>query len=121
VLNVRFGAQIDGEGIELGVSDPLVMMVNMFQTNGSTIECATCVATGTSACSECIVTFVLANDAGPIDYVPTPVALRAAEYDGSVDRAVALLVSAGLVDHPVEFVSVDEFEGRAVPVGAVGS
>jgi hypothetical protein len=93
----------------------------MFQTNGSSIECGTCVATGTSACSECIVTFVLANDAGPIDYVPTPVALRSTGGNSSADRAVALLVNAGLVDDPVEFVSVDEFEGRAVPVGGVRS
>jgi hypothetical protein len=102
----------------------------MFQTNGSIIECATCVATGTSACSECIVTFVLANDAGPIDYVPTTVSLqpRGAEQilDPDIDRVLASLMRAGLVDDPVEFVPIDEFEraGNSVanpvtPVGAV--
>ncbi len=91
----------------------------MFQTNGSTIECDTCLATGTSACSECVVTFVLANDAGPIDYVPTPVALRSAAGVSGVDRVVALLMSAGLVDDPVEFVPIEVFEQGTILVDAV--
>lgn len=71
----------------------------MFRMNGSTIECATCPATGTSACSDCIVTFALANDAGPIEYLPT-----------TIDREVGLFLAAGLVDSPVVFVRPQEFE-----------
>lgn len=37
-----------------------------------TIECATCPATGTTACGDCIVTHLLANDDGPIEYTPMP-------------------------------------------------
>ena len=68
------------------------------------IECGTCVATGTTACADCIVTHLLANDDGPIDLVTVPVA----------DLAIALFRSAGLVDDPVEFVSVAEFDRGVV-------
>jgi hypothetical protein len=70
------------------------------------IECGTCVATGTTACADCIVTHLLANDDGPIDLVTVPVAAPLS----SADRAIALFRSAGLVDDPIEFVSVAEFE-----------
>jgi hypothetical protein len=79
------------------------------------IECDTCVATGTTACSECIVTHLLANDDGPIDLVTVPVAAPVS----STDRAVALFQRAGLLDDPVEFVSLAEFEhGHVARVGA---
>ena len=45
------------------------------------IECDTCVATGTTACSECIVTHLLANDDGPIDLVTVPVAAPVSATD----------------------------------------
>ena len=70
------------------------------------IECGTCVATGTTACADCIVTHLLANDDGPIDLVTVPVAAPLSV----TDLAIALFRSAGLVDDPVEFVSVAEFE-----------
>jgi hypothetical protein len=44
------------------------MMVGMENFDLS-IECDTCVATGTTACADCIVTHLLANDDGPIDLV----------------------------------------------------
>jgi hypothetical protein len=87
----------------------------MFQPNGSTIECDTCVASNTSACGECIVSFVLANDAGPIEYVPTPVDIRpSTDAAGSIDAAVELFVRAGLVDDPVVLLSSAEFEEGVV-------
>ena len=76
------------------------------------IECGTCVATGTTACADCIVTHLLANDDGPIDLEVVPVASPLSP----TDRAIALFRSAGLVDDPVEFVTVAEFErGMVVP------
>ncbi len=90
----------------------------MFQPNGSTIECDTCVASNTSACGDCIVSFVLANDAGPIEFVPAPEPVEVRPLPGTVDAAVELFVRAGLVDEPVVYVSVAEFERGAVREGA---
>jgi len=70
------------------------------------IECGTCVATGTTACADCVVTHLLANDDGPIDLVVVPVDPPVS----ATDRTVALFERAGLLDDPVEFVSVAEFE-----------
>jgi len=87
----------------------------MFQPNGSTIECDTCVASNTSACGECIVSYVLANDAGPIEYVPAPESVEVRPSAGTVAAAVELFVRAGLVDEPVVFVTAAEFELAATP------
>ena len=77
------------------------------------IECSTCVATGTTACADCVVSHLLANDDGPIDLVTVPVARPLS----ATDRAIALFQRAGLLDDPVEFVSRAEFEqGVAVAV-----
>ncbi len=70
------------------------------------IECGTCVATGTTACADCVVTHLLANDDGPIDLVTVPIAAPMSVHD----RAIALFQRAGLLDDPVEFVPVSEFE-----------
>jgi hypothetical protein len=79
------------------------------------IECGTCVATGTTACADCIVTHLLANDDGPIDLEVVAVAAPLSV----TDRAVALFRAAGLVDDPVAFVSVADFERSAPsPVSA---
>lgn len=79
------------------------------------IECDTCVATGTTACAECIVTHLLANDDGPIDLVT----VRVDAPVSGTDRAVALFQRAGLLDDPAEFVSLAEFEqGFVARVGA---
>ena len=88
------------------------MMVGM-ENNDISIECGTCVATGTTACADCIVTHLLANDDGPIDLVTVAVAAPLS----ATDRAIALFRSAGLVSDPVEFASDEEFE-RAVAVPA---
>jgi hypothetical protein len=79
-----------------------------------TIECATCPATGTTACGDCIVTHVLAIDAGPIEYQPT--SLRpggSSAGEGSVDWAVELFAAAGLLDDPPQYVDRAEFEAVA--------
>ena len=88
------------------------MMGSMFQTNGSSIECGTCVAANTSACSDCIVNYVLANDAGPVEFVPVPVPVST--HDERVDATVRLFVRAGLVDDPVVFLTSREFESGVV-------
>ena len=82
----------------------------MFQPNGSTIECETCVAANTSACGECIVNYVLANDAGPIEYVPAPEPVEVQLRSGTIEAAIDLFVRSGLVEEPVTFVTVAEFE-----------
>lgn len=79
------------------------------------IECGTCVATGTTACTDCLVTHLIANDDGPIDYVTVSVDRPRT----AVDRAIDLFERAGLLDDPVQFVAVADFERAAsVPVGA---
>jgi hypothetical protein len=77
------------------------------------IECGTCVATGTTACADCLVTHLLANDDGPIDRVTVPLAAPMS----ATDRAVALFRRAGLLDDPVQFVTLADFEhGIDLPV-----
>lgn len=90
------------------------MMVGM-ENNDISIECGTCVATGTTACADCIVTHLLANDDGPIDLVTVAVAAPLS----AVDRAIALFRSAGLVDDPVQFVDAADFaQGTVAPATA---
>jgi hypothetical protein len=81
------------------------MMVDMENFDIS-IECGTCVATGTTACADCVVTHLLANDDGPIDLVTVPVGLPSTP----TGRAIELFQRAGLLDDPVEFVTVEQFE-----------
>lgn len=89
------------------------MMVGMDDIEFS-IECGTCVATGTTACADCIVTHLLANDDGPIDLVTVPIAAPVS----AVERAVGLFQRAGLLDDPVEFVGIEDFErGTVAPAG----
>jgi hypothetical protein len=79
------------------------------------IECGTCVATGTTACADCLVTHLLANDDGPIDLVTVPLAAPTS----ATERAVALFRRAGLLDDPVQFVTSAQFEhGTVLPVAA---
>src|SRR6056297_180792 len=84
------------------------------------VDCHTCVAANTTACGDCIVSHVLANDAGPIEFVtvdaPTAAAAgdTAVVRDDPVDHAVALLANAGLVGDSPEWVDRSEFERRPV-------
>ena len=90
-------------------------MVDMDDEAVFFLECGTCVATGTTACADCVVAHLLANDDGPIDYVP--VALGRPRT--AADRAIDLFAQAGLLDDPVQFVTVAEFErGLPATVGA---
>ncbi len=96
------------------------MMIGMdnFDTDAAdptlSIECGTCVATGTTACADCIVTHLLANDDGPIDLVTVPIDLPVT----ATDRAVIMFQRAGLLTDPVEYVSLADFEaGIAARVG----
>jgi hypothetical protein len=68
------------------------------------------VATGTTACADCIVTHLLANDDGPIDLVTVPIAAPTT----ATDRAVGLFQRAGLLDDPIEFVDMADFERGVV-------
>lgn len=80
-----------------------------------TIECGTCLAAGTTACTDCLMTHLIANDDGPIEYMTVA-------CDGprsTVDRAIELFASAGLLDDPVRFATPAEFDSEmAVPVRA---
>jgi hypothetical protein len=76
------------------------------------IECATCLAHATTACSDCIVTHLLANDDGPIELVSVAVGPPATPEQ----RAIELFARAGLLDDPVEFVSPAEFEAAIAPL-----
>ena len=69
------------------------------------IECGTCVASGTTACADCVVTHLLANDDGPIDFVTVPVAAPTTPEQ----RAVELFRQAGLLDDPVQFIALADF------------
>ena len=72
------------------------------------IDCNTCIGHGTTACSDCLVSHLLANDDGPIDFVTTSV--KFLEPIPTPDEvALALLVKAGLVNDPPVFVPMDEF------------
>ena len=67
-----------------------------------TISCDECSLDGTSACEDCIVTFLLSDDSETLGLPtePTPVLLRpkqAVIVDAAEIRAMRLLHSAGLV------------------------
>ncbi len=81
----------------------------MFDSDDLPIDCATCVAAGTTACGDCVVAHLLANDDGPIEFVLAPVV----KLSSPIDRAVALFTAAGMLDDPPAFVPFDEFEEPA--------
>ncbi len=101
----------------------MIGSMNNFDNDGTdfavgvtfSIECSTCLATGTTACADCVVAHLLANDDGPIDLVTVPIAAPLSV----TDRAIGLFVRAGLVEDPIEFVRLAEFEtGIVAEVGA---
>ena len=85
------------------------------------IDCQTCLAANTTACADCIVGHLLANDDGPIElrvvagHRPDDESAQVDPADAAVDRAVALFDRAGLLDSPPAFVSVSDFERGRVP------
>jgi hypothetical protein len=122
------------------------MMDPMHDADDLTIECATCPATGTTACGDCIVTHLLANDDGPIEYTPATHRGQGSVDDVDIDdldiddldiddldidpgadewsvdgrsladRALSLFAAAGLIDDPPQFASPSEF-GDVSPAG----
>ncbi len=76
------------------------------------LDCTTCVAANTTACGDCVVHHLLANDAGPIEFVPSaiPVAILS-----DAERAIDLFAKAGLLDDEPCFVPHSEFESGVVP------
>ncbi len=78
------------------------------------LDCSTCVAANTTACGDCVVHHLLANDAGPIEFVPAPTSRRN-EPVSETARVVDLLAQAGLLDAEPQFVAYSEFESAGVP------
>lgn len=79
----------------------------MSEHEGTTIECTTCPAVGTTACSDCVVTHLLANDDGPIE-------LHVVEQVPDADeRAIELFRRAGMLDDEPVFVPVADFAAAA--------
>ena len=87
-------------------------MVCMTNDIDFALDCTTCVAANTTACGDCVVHHLLANDAGPIDFVPTPVR---APIVSDTSRVIELFASAGLLDDEPQFVAYSEFESVGVP------
>ena len=83
----------------------------MFSSDDITLDCRTCVAVNTTACEDCIVNHLLANEAGPIDFVPTSRPSDASD----TERVVDLFVSAGLLDGDSHSVPFADFESVDVP------
>lgn len=82
------------------------MIGNMIETDHFTIECGTCLAAGTTACTDCVVAHLIANDDGPVNFLT----VRPGPPESQLNRAIALFERAGLLDDPVEFVSIEVFE-----------
>lgn len=77
----------------------------MFSPDEFTLDCHTCLAANTTACADCIVSHLLANDDGPIELEPVPVLAPVSP----TDRAIAMLGRAGLLDDDPVMVSQGEF------------
>ncbi|MDA3031418.1 MAG: hypothetical protein O3B90_03720 [Actinomycetota bacterium] len=80
----------------------------MFESDDFSIDCRTCIGAGTTACTDCIVTHLFANDDGPIDYVPVQLTVVPAIPDPE-DVAIRMLQRVGLIGVMPEFVPLDQF------------
>lgn len=87
----------------------------MFSPDDLTLDCSTCLAANTTACGECIVTHLLANDAGPIAFVPAAVRVARRGALSDTARVIELFADAGLLGDDAHFVPFSEFAGREVP------
>ena len=87
-------------------------MVCMTNDIDLALDCTTCVAANTTACGDCVVNHLLANDAGPIEFVPNP---RRAPVVGETARVIGLFAKAGLLDDDPQFVAFSDFESGSVP------
>ena len=80
----------------------------MFDTDSVNIDCNTCVAVGTTACNDCLVGYVLANESGPINLVVAPRSMHDTDQH-DVDRVIKLMARAGMLDDPPVLVTAEEF------------
>lgn len=87
------------------------IMGRMPTSDDLTLDCQTCVAVNTTACGDCVVHHLLANDAGPIEFVPAPAV-------SDTERVVDLFAKAGLLDEQPRFVAYADFESLDVPLMA---
>jgi len=89
------------------------------------LDCQTCLAANTTACGDCIVAHVLANDDGPIELVSTGLSVVSVQSDAdvdagqAVDRAVDMLGKAGLLDAEPVWVERSVFEASVGRPGLV--
>ena len=86
----------------------------MFSSDDLTLDCQTCVAVNTTACGECVVNHLLANDAGPIEFVPAP-SRPAPDGVSDTQRVVELFAKAGLLDEQPHFVAYADFDSADTP------
>ena len=91
-------------------------MTFMEDTTRSTTYKFTCMTSkrplmSSSLCKPILVHHLLANDAGPIEFVPAPAV-------DDTDRVVDLFAKAGLLDEQPSFVAYAEFESFDVPLMA---
>ena len=84
------------------------MMGFMFDHDFVNIDCNTCLATGTTACNDCVVGHVLANESGPINLVVTSRAAHHSDQD-DVSRVIGLMSRAGMLDDPPVLLTADQF------------
>ncbi|MEM8618413.1 MAG: hypothetical protein AAGF73_01695 [Actinomycetota bacterium] len=75
----------------------------MSELDGFSIDCEDCPAVSTTACADCVVGHVIANDDGPI-------ALRVAAPTSARERAIELFRNAGMLDDEPQTVDPQEFE-----------
>jgi len=85
------------------------------------LDCQTCLAANTTACGDCIVAHVLANDDGPIELVSTGLTIVPPQpaSDTPIERAVDLLAKAGLLDAEPVWVERSVFEATVERPGLV--
>jgi hypothetical protein len=87
-------------------------MVRMTNDIDFALDCTTCVAANTTACGDCVVHHLLANDAGPIEFLPNP---KWASVISETARVIELFENAGLLGAEPSLVAYSEFESGVVP------
>jgi hypothetical protein len=89
----------------------------MFDSDELCIECATCIGCGTTACSDCVVAHLLANDDGPINFMPIRLS-EVPRIPTPDEMAIEMFTRSGLLGASPQFVPIDEFESYATLVRA---
>lgn len=86
-------------------------MVCMTNDIDIALDCSTCLAANTTACGDCVVNHLLANDAGPIEFIPSPQRVRVVS---DTERVIDLFTKAGMLDADPHFVAYSDFESGGV-------